>query len=57
MGTGRETTILESQKRAELSALKSVFKFFSPEALMCFSGSGYDSFDESCLLSSHEKFA
>lgn len=51
MGTGRETTIHESQKRAELSALKSVFKFFSPEALMCYSGSGYDSFDESCLLS------
>jgi hypothetical protein len=56
MGTGRETTIHESQKRAELSALKSVFKFFSPD-LMCFSGSGYDSFDESCLLSSHEKIA
>ena len=52
MKTGNH--ILESQKRAELSALKSVFKFFSPEAHVFF-GSGYDSLHESSLLSSHEK--
>ena len=54
MKTGNH--ILESQKRAELSALKSVFKFFSPEAHVFF-GSGYDSLHESSLLSSHEKIA